>query len=130
MKFRKKLIPLIIIFVFFGIYFFTGLDRILIDGIHGDIGSLIVRTDTKYSKAYTHSKFNQIEIGMSEEELISILGDPLYFWEPYKSSKHTEKEHYIGYVYSESPSSSSYRLRHVYLDGKVVAEINGYFYVD
>lgn len=130
MKRKQNLILVVFLLVLVGIYIFTGLSRIRIDGIRGDIGCLIFKTDTEYSEGYTHSGFNQIEIGMSEEEVLSILGEPIHQWSPYRNSEFAEKKHYTGYTYSESPTSACYRLRHVYFDHGTVAEIIGYFYVD
>jgi hypothetical protein len=64
---------------------------------------------------------------MSEEEVVSILGEPLRRWRPYV----IEKEKYLTALqYSESPTSTHYRLRQVYLEREKVAEVVSYYYLD
>jgi len=103
-----------------------------IDGPIAPFGILLT-TDTEYAEGYSHNDFAQIELGMSEAAVIDLLGEPLTRWTPYSykgRTKHPERAHYIGLVYSRSPSSSNYRLRDVILDNGKVAEIRGYFYAD
>jgi hypothetical protein len=103
-----------------------------IDGFVGLFG-LLLPTDTQYAEGYSHNAFIQIEHGMSENEVLELLGEPLARWTPYSYKNKTrwpEKAHFIGLVYSRSPSSSSHRLRDVILDDGIVTEIRGYFYAD
>ena len=65
--------------------------------------------------------------GMTEKQVIEIIGEPLIRWQPYSYKK---KSHYVGLQYSESPSSSNYRLRQVYLEKGKVVEIISYYYID
>ncbi len=108
--------------------------RIRIDGFLAEPFDLLGLTDTHYAEGYTHRGFNRIDMGMTEREVISILGEPLYRWSPYGSlnvsKRFPEKAHYIALTYSHSPSSTHYRLRQVIIDRGVVKEIRGYFYVD
>jgi hypothetical protein len=108
--------------------------RITIDGLIGEPFDLLGCTDTQYGDGYSHWGFKRIEIGMTEQEVIAILGEPFYRWAPYggrsTSKRFPEKAHFIGLVYSRSPSSTHYRLRQVNLDNGFVVEIRGYFYVD
>jgi hypothetical protein len=110
------------------------LPRIRIDGFIGEPFDLLGWTDTQYAEGYSHWGFKRIEVGMTEQEVMAILGEPLYRWAPYggrsTSKRFPEKAHFIGLVYSRSPSSTHYRLRQVNLDKGVVVEIRGYFYVD
>lgn len=66
---------------------------------------------------------------MTEDEVVAILGEPLYRWIPYggrsTSKRFPEKAHFIGLGYSRSSSSTHYRLRQINLDHGVVAEIRG-----
>lgn len=122
------------ILIVLGIVVITNLtinfDRIMLDGISGEISSLAFPPDTKYSEGYSHEKFRQIEIGMTEEQVVEIIGKPLTIWNPYKPTKYTEKRHYVGFQYSESPTSVDYRLRQVYFDNGIVAEKIDYYYFD
>ena len=90
----------------------------------------MTETDTKYSLGYSHSKFGQIKIGMTEKQVIEIIGEPLIRWQPYLYTSFSEKSHFAGLQYSESPSSTNYRLRQVYLDKGKVAKIISYYYLD
>lgn len=92
--------------------------------------SIILPEDTKYSLGYSHEKFKQIKLGMTEKQVIQILGEPQLRWRPYLCTNFVEKRHFVGLQYSESPSGSNYRLRQIYLDNGVVSEIIHYFYID
>lgn len=103
-----------------------------IDGPIGLLG-ILIPTDTEYAGGYTHGAFTKVEPGMTEAEVLELLGEPLERWTPYSykgRTKHPEKAHFIGLFYSRSPTSSNYRLRDVILDNGKVAEIRGYFYAD
>lgn len=105
-------------------------DIIKLDGIGGEIFGLITESDTRYTESYSHDKFSSIKIGMTEKQVIEIIGEPIVRWKPYLYSKYTEKIHFVGLQYSESPSDTNYRLRQIYLDNGKVAEIISYFYLD
>jgi len=78
--------------------------------------------DTIFSEDYTDEGFLRIENGMNEEEVIEILGEPLNRWTP--------KDNYVGLTYSQSKTSTHYRLRQVYLTNGKVKEVIGYYYID
>jgi len=88
--------------------------------------------DTEYAEDYSHAGFAQIEIGMSGQEVLDILGQPLTRWQPYgrKKTRFKDKAHFVGLQYSHSPTSTHYMLRQIYLDRGVVAEKIGYYYGD
>jgi hypothetical protein len=86
--------------------------------------------DTKYSVGYTDEKFASIKIGMTEKQVLDILGEPLTRWRPYQHTNFKDKRHFVGLQYSESPSGTHYQLRQVYLDSGIVAEKIQYFYID
>ncbi|MBK8874391.1 MAG: hypothetical protein IPN13_10900 [Bacteroidetes bacterium] len=92
--------------------------------------TLILQPDTKCSAGYTEEKFESISIGMSEKQVLDILGEPLTRWRPYRYTKFQDKEHFVGLQYSESPGSGHYNLRQINLDNGKVAEIISYFYID
>jgi hypothetical protein len=109
--------------------YFLNQDRIKLDGKKGEILSLFSMLDTKYSDGYTHEKFRKIELGMSINDVVIILGDPLYKWKPY-GQNFPNKRNYLGYGYSTSPSSGSYRLRQINFNNGQVAEIISCLYID
>lgn len=78
--------------------------------------------DTVVSENYSDRGFLEIKKGMTEAEVLNILGEPLTRWTP--------EENYVGLQYSESEGSTHYRLRQVYLTEGKVKEIIGYYYID
>jgi hypothetical protein len=109
--------------------YFIRKDIIKLDGISGEIWGLLTESNTKYSPDYSHHKFGQIKIGMTEKQVIEIIGEPIIRWQPYQYTNFREKIHYIGLQYSESPTGTNYRLRQVYLNNGKVAEIISYYYL-
>ncbi|MCD6066763.1 MAG: hypothetical protein K0S33_1589 [Bacteroidetes bacterium] len=103
-------------------------DRIKLDGKKAEILSLIFVSDTEYAKGYSHIKFRQIKIGMTEKQVIIMLGPPLYKWKPYGEND-PSKRNYIGFGYSQG-QKGSYRLRQINFDKGIVVEIKNYFYID
>jgi hypothetical protein len=119
------LIPVIVMFCLW----WVRRDLIALDGFEGELFGLVFKTDTRYAAGYEHPKFRAIEIGMTEQQVIEILGEPLSRWCPYQFCD-CDKAHFVGFEYSESPSDTHYRLRQVYLDQGKVAEIRSEFYID
>ena len=131
MKFKPRHIFFGLIITTVTILLFINHERIKIDGISGELLSLHLRPDTKYSAGYSHEGFNMVTVGMSEKEVLEILGEPLVRWLPYDHSDDEEKENWVSFQYSESPSSSHYRLRQVLFNEKgTVEKKTGYYWVD
>lgn len=105
-------------------------DYILLDGIGGEINSFIWGSDTRYSAKYTDYRFSQIKIGMTERQVIAIIGKPLSRSDFFKLSNRLEDRYIVRLQYSESPSSTHYRLRQIYLYKDKVSKIISYFYFD
>ena len=78
--------------------------------------------DTRYANGYSHIKFLKIRVGMTEKEVIDILGQPLSRWQPDDNCNALQ--------YSESSTSTHYRMRKVILAKGKVEDIEGYYYVD
>ncbi|RTQ46311.1 hypothetical protein EJV47_22565 [Hymenobacter gummosus] len=112
------------------VYLVAKYDVIRLDGISGEIWNLFLGENTQYAPDYSHSDFAKISIGMSQQQVEQIHGKPLVVWKPYEYTKYDSKKHFVGYEYSQSPTSTHYRLRQVYFDGNKVAEVISYFYVD
>lgn len=94
-----------------------------LDGYSGLLLNILLLTDdTKYSENYTGRKFLKVKKGMTKQEVINILGDPLAEWESEENIERLE--------YSESPKDTHYRIRQVYLKNNIVTERISYFYVD
>lgn len=124
-------IPLIIVAFFTTILLVANFDRILIDGIHGELAGLLFKTDTKYAENYSHSKFKKIKTGMNEAEVSAIIGEPICKWHTFflKNGECVTTDT-ISFQYSESPGDTHYRLRQIYFFEGKVAEKDGYFYID
>lgn len=130
---KKKHYQLVaIVLGFFIVAVFWGVtpDRLKIDGVSGEIWDLVYATDTKYADGYSDKRFDEVKIGMTEQEVLDALGEPLTQWNPYQNTRFHDKANFIGFQYSMSPTDTHYRLRQVYFNEGVVAEKIGYFYVD
>ncbi|NEN25697.1 outer membrane protein assembly factor BamE [Cryomorpha ignava] len=125
-----QIIAMVLLFLIGGLFWGATADRLRIDGISGEIWDFIYSTDTKYADGYSDKRFNEIKIGMTEQEVLDVLGEPLTEWNPYQNTRFKDKANFIGFQYSVSPSDTHYRLRQVYFNKGVVAEKIGYFYVD
>ncbi len=123
-------------------------DRIKLDGFFAEIESSFFFDDTKYSGEYTHGKYLKIKLGMTENEVLEILGKPLATFKPHEHSKKykyllqksksfnlyypndTSLIKHNVYVYSFHPSRGYYyRMRHICFDeNKKVNNIINCFY--
>ena len=90
-----------------------------IDGYVGCILEKFYPESTNYATGYSHKKFLEIRTGMSEKEVLHILGQPIERW---------PNRNVISFCYTKS--NDSYRIRQIdILNGKVI-EIRGYYYLD
>ena len=122
---KRFFIIIFIIVILFGIDIIINSDRVKLDGKIAEIQTLFFTSDTKYSEKYTHEKFNEIKIGMSEKEVVNILGEPISKFKPHKDSRNIKLINHVAYQYSYSPSSSHFRVRNVIFDqGKVIEIIH------
>jgi hypothetical protein len=42
------------------------------------VPNFVSRANTEYTKNFSYEKFNTVKIGMTEEQVLAILGEPLY----------------------------------------------------
>jgi len=92
-----------------------------LDGLVGLIFSHVGDT-TVYSKSYTDAAFRKVRIGMTESEVLGILGEPL---ETY-TIEHMPKA--TGMRWSKTPDDSSYAVRVIiFEEGKVKERISEYY---
>jgi hypothetical protein len=120
----------ILFIILCAIYISIRWNYIRLDGITGEICGIFFHTDTKYSMNYSHHKFVQVKIGMTENEVINILGEPIKRWNPYLGDDYNIKNNYIAFEYSISPSDTHYRLRSVHFFKGKVNLVNNCFYLD
>lgn len=132
MKMKKlKLFTIVLITLVFSPWVIKQFIPVLkIDGYSGLLWQSITTENTAYAPGYTHDKFLQIKVGMTESAVIKILGEPLTRWKPYKNSENEEKQTYVGLQYSNSPTDTHYRLRQIYVHKGIVKEVIGYYYLD
>jgi len=98
-----------------------------LDGIKGEIYGTLFEPSTEYSKEYSPEKFLNIKTGMTENEVINILGQPLDRFNPYPSFNDTLI--YRGLRYSKGKfSNSNYRLRIIFLKNGIVTERRSKFF--
>lgn len=124
------LVPVLLCFLFGWAIWHQVPDRIKIDGLGGELVALLSSMDTEYADDYSHSGFNRIQVGMSEKEVLRVLGEPLVRCRPYMHTRSKHKAHIVSFEYSESPSSTNYRLRQVYMNQGIVEEKIGRIYLD
>lgn len=105
-------------------------DRIRIDGLTAE-GILM---NTQYADDYSHAGFRRIKVGMSEQEVLDILGEPLRRLGPYVDGfdGFAEKGQYVAWIYSMPPNlrNTNYRARSVLMNHGVVVSVSGHFYAD
>jgi hypothetical protein len=123
--------------LFFGLLLLTFLvkpfyfaDRVKLDGVKGEVYGTLLGPSTVYAKDYSHEKFLSIKPGMTEQEVIQILGTPLDRFNPYPSFK--DSMFTVGLRYAKgSDENAHYRLRIVYLrKGIVTKKRSQFYYVD
>lgn len=96
------------------------------DGWEAAVVSLFYRTDTEFSTAYTETGFSRLKIGMSQKEVLDILGKPLDVFRVHS----IDGGNSMGWRYTKSPGDHSYRVRVVIFEGEKVSRILSEFYVD
>jgi hypothetical protein len=99
----------------------AGLNSYLLDGVVGNALALLGE-DTVYSVQYTDAGFRQVSLGMSEQQVSSLLGAPL-FNRPLPSEEYS-------WIYSRTANDSSFRVRAIVFKKGSVIEIHHEFYVD
>ena len=94
----------------------------LLDGIQGEIASWTLGEHTEYSAGYSDEGFRRIEPGMSSEEVIRLIGEPL--------SRGQLQDGREAWRYAWSPTDSSYRVRAMVMEAGKVVSVSHEFYVD
>lgn len=96
---------------------------LLLDGLHGCLFAFLWGHDTVYAQGYSGRRFRQVTRGMTEAEVIGLLGRPL--------EKTVGAEHGMTvWRYSRSREDDNYRMRSVAFSHGQVAETGHSFYLD
>jgi len=123
---KRKIIISSIIFLF-SLYFIKLLvPKLRIDGYYSLLCEL-TSTDsenTRYAEDYTDKKFLSLKNGMTESQVIGVIGKPISIWNNSKI-----KGEYI-LMYSESPTGQDYRMRKVMIKDSIVVNVFGFYYND
>lgn len=98
-----------------------------IDGYGGWVLSFLAdKEDTVYASGYSDEGFRRIRPGMSEQEVVDLLGAPL---EKY-SFEDDHGVQRVGWRYSKSAHGQSFRIRAVVFDEGRVKSVFREFYLD
>ncbi|MFT3711454.1 MAG: outer membrane protein assembly factor BamE [Archangium sp.] len=94
-----------------------------LDGLHGIALSVVFKPDTVFAAGYSPWKFRRVKLGMSRDEVKSLLGEPLS-----RADAASSDEEY--WYFSTSPSGAKYHIRVVQFAHGRVTRISSEFYVD
>lgn len=96
-----------------------------IDGYGGWAVSHLAQIDyTEYSAGYSDRGFRQVRVGMTEQQVRELIGEPLDTY----SVRHSLDD--VGWRYARSPRSHSYHVRVVLFKTGRVSRIFRDYYVD
>ena len=119
MKNRLKQIGIVLAMV---VAMLIGLNLWLIDGINGLFWGSLFKEDTVYAVAYTDSGWRAVRIGMAEDDVRRLIGQPLQVW--------TNEDATVSMGWSRSPGDTHYRCRALEFSKGRVAAKYAEFYVD
>jgi hypothetical protein len=127
---RNLTIPTIAVFLLLPVsILITPFNQDSLDGGENLLFRMAFKSDTEYSQGYTEKKFASIKHGMTEKQVLLILGKPLKRRNIYNYPK-PGKESDIFYEYSWSPANTHYRRRYIHFENGRVTQIQHYFYID
>ena len=100
------------------------------DGVTGEIIDALTESQTIYGADYSHFKFSKVRLGMSQDSVKLLVGEPLAkFAPPSLVNRGISNNEEIWY-YSESPNSSHFRMRNLMIVEGRVAEVVANYYID
>jgi hypothetical protein len=94
-----------------------------LDGPRGCVVPLLLKTDTEFAAGYSNAAFRQVRVGMTADDVITLLGTPLGTWPRDDAGREW-------WSWSRSPGDHSYRVRTVLLEQGRVTGVGHGFYVD
>jgi len=127
---RLRHLWLFVAFVAMGL---LGLHCYMLDGLTGWFFSLDVPNNTVYASAYTDAAFRKIKVGMTTNEVQTILGTPLcVYGEKDPTGKPWKYYEQIGelWQYSKAIEDLSFHVRNIVFKNGKVHEIVCEYYVD
>jgi hypothetical protein len=93
------------------------------DGLAGAFIGSMLHVRTHYAPAYTFKGFQSVRVGMTTNDVRTLLGSPLDQWR--EPEKHREC-----WRYSDDKFGEDYRVRAVIFSNGVVVSKESYLYVD
>ena len=129
---QQKITKIVLVFIsLFIIYVTFNFNRIKIDGFAVELLSITFGADTHYAVKYSDNNFLKIKIGMTEQNVYSLIGKPLSKYPAKRLDLNPiDTTRFVGLSYSESPSGDDYRERAIELDNGIVVKVIGELYVD
>ena len=91
------------------------------DGLDGLFFSRLFQEDTVYAPGYSDTAFRKVTVGMSQAEVLALLGPPISEWESCDN---------MAMGWSRSPGDTHYRQRAVFFQNGVVTKSLSEFFVD
>jgi hypothetical protein len=122
MPLKAKHVQIIVVVVVVLLGCGAGLHAVMLDGLDGVFFGLALREDTQYVPGYSDKAFRAVRPGMSSQQVLELLGQPLQRV-PLGVLSETWR-------YSRSPSEGHYRLRAVQLRHDRVVAVFHEFHVD
>ena len=96
------------------------------DGYGGWFLSLFAqKEDTVYAPRYTDSSFRKIKIGMTEQDVMELVGKPLEAYAVERRGRQC-----VGWRFSRSEKGTSYKVRSILFSDGRVFEVFRDFYLD
>ena len=98
-----------------------------LDGVSVELLLVSLPDRTSYADGYTASQFRQIGTGMSDKDVLHLLGEPLFHWSPRATTASVEVWCYS----SAGPyARGSGRVRDVFLKNGVVVDVRSGPWID
>ena len=113
---RLIILALLLLTAIGAIYHFRSMD-----GLDALLFSRMFQEDTVYAPGYSDAAFRKVTVGMSQAEVLALLGPPLNEWESCDN---------MAMGWSKSLEDSHYRKRTVFFQNGVVTKRLSEFYVD
>lgn len=127
---RSILLALGAIALLFALLNFTrALQLIRLEGVVGTIFHVVTGGgDTVYAAGFSEDRFLKIVIGMSESEVVTLLGEPLDRYHPQAGNGPSIWN--MGMRWSRSANDSDYSVRAILFKDGVVVDRLSEFYLD
>ncbi len=107
-------------FILWGIKYAS--ESLRIKGYGGLLLESMIQDDTEFAQDYTDKRFLMIVPGMTDSQVLDIMGEPLSKW--------NLNDSLTRFSYSKSPSFNHYQIRQIHFKNRVVVKCHSQFYID